>query len=303
MPGPAGARPSQPTRNCRTCPRMLPLTPRDWSSFWGGQLQSLVHCERGAAAQLLGSFPSAFNPEAPLEVSPDCEENLRAAAAAAAGGTLLADSLAGGDDAGLNAAATALALEGALNRVQPLTVYQQAADKRPRPHGAHPLVVGDPMVDRAATHSAMKLIYAATTRGDARGLWPTMAKGAAGIGGIGGAPLLSAPQATEAGLVSALQSALGGDQDYTNLGAAGRHLTGIAELGEGPAQKGTGSAGTGTTVTAAAAAAAAGGGVEPGLRAARRSLERAASLRVSQGLPELPTGVRADLQVSSGPGR
>jgi hypothetical protein len=247
----------------------------DWSRSWGssgaGAASGAPAGERAAASALAGAFPAAFDPEAVLDLPAP-----RPAAAAPAEAP----------PADAAVAATLAALEGALNRARPLTQFAQPGDRSPRAHGIHPLVVGTPMVDDGAARAAMALIYASATRGAARGLWPPLSKGQPS-GGDGGGPLiLSAPQASEAGVVEALSMALGG-HDYTNInvGAPAAAPAAPAQVLLAPAalDGGAGASGSGS-----------GSALRP---AAGRGPTGAMWAKVQRGLPALPGALKEDLQV------
>jgi hypothetical protein len=255
----------------------------------------------------MSAFPAAFEPESVINVEAPIIASVPADGAVGLP-ALPSHSVA-------RPKATAFALEGALNRTRPLTLFQQASDRRPRQHGIHPLVVQPPMVDKAATHAAMAVIFTATTRGDARGLWPTLAKGLSrDLGGASAGPvILSAPQATEAAIVEVLQLVLSGP-GYTNLAGAAAApppppagppaaglasaagnvtsvLANIAEVSTGNGSSGNGGSGGEGGGGAAAAAADA-------RRPAVQVFARAASMRAKSGIPDLSQSVQADLQVS-----
>jgi hypothetical protein len=242
-----------PQKNPPTLPHPAlpnPTHRSEWSRYWAQHAADGVpRPDRALACALVSSFQPKFDTDSVL--------SRRGAGAPPASATLAA-------------------LEGALNRTRPLTRFKQAGDGRARAHGIHPLVVQHPMVDDTSTAAAMKFIYATTTQGATRSLWPSIAKATAGGAGAVGPLILSAPQANEAGVLEAVTLALGG-QEYFILNAA--HGGGIGGAAAG------GAAGTGAAA-AAAAAAAAGRGVTPEMRAL-----------VQRQLPALPPGVMEDLQV------
>jgi hypothetical protein len=230
----------------------------------------------------MGAFPPDFGPEGVLQLADASLEGAAGAGGAAAEAA--------------RRSATEAALEGVLNRVRPLTAHRQPSDRAPQPHGIQPLVVGSPMLDERQVHAAMRVIYSAVTRGEGRGLWLPLAVGAPPGGSMGpnggdgvAQPLavLSAPQATEAGLVQALQLVIGGQQDYTNIFGAGASL---GRGGEPPLPR----------ISASGDGADSAG---PGLGGASRGPSRATSRRLASGLPSLPAAVRAELQVGPAFGR